>query len=519
MDAYGGAGRTHVMRGVICALIGAICWGFSGTCSQLLMDVHGAPAGWITSARMLICAAIFLLAAVVKDRDKLMAMLRDWRSVVWILVYAIFGVLLTQISYLNVIKYTSAGVGTTLEQLGMAFTMLYVCCRSRRLPRLPEFVGLVLALLGMLLIATQGDLGRLAIPIEGLVWGLISAVSLSFYTLMPVKVLGKWGSMPVTGLAMFFGGALSASVVHPWNVPFDLTPEALAVFIVIIIVGTFFAYLLYLQGIADAGPVKAGLLCCMEPVSAMVLAAVWLRTDVSVWDVAGCALIVVMVVLVSEREKKPAKPAVEHASLGEATIAPEAPMFFGRAHQLGYYKSRVALREDLARVQALLDVGHETAAALGIDEGANKKYPSPRRLMHSIENGTTHVVENADGQLIAVFAVSFSPDKNYARDEIKGAWLTDSNATPQQYAELHWVAVDYPARRRGVGMFILDRVDEIAREGGVRSVRADVYFENQPMQRLLDKHGYEYCGLVTIRDTLGRAKRRCAYEHLMRERR
>lgn len=88
--------------------------------------------------------------------------------------------------------------------------------------------------------------------------------------------------------------------------------------------------------------------------------------------------------------------------------------------------------------------------------------------MHSIKNGTTHVIEDAHGAMIALFAVSFSPDKNYERP-IDGAWLTDTDARPQPYAELHRVAVDYPARRRGVGMFILDKADQIARAGDGRA--------------------------------------------------
>ena len=80
----------------------------------------------------------------------------------------------------------------------------------------------------------------------------------------------------------------------------------MAAFVAIVVVGTFGAYLLYLQGVADAGPVKASLLCCVEPVSATVLALVWLRTPVSMWDLIGCALIVAMIFLVTEREQKPA---------------------------------------------------------------------------------------------------------------------------------------------------------------------------------------------------------------------
>ena len=245
----------------------------------------------------------------------------------------------------------------------------------------------------------------------------------------------------------------------------------------------------------------------------MILALAWLHTPVSAWDLAGCALIVIMIFLVTERE-----PKTEQAAEGEGALADaydDPPLFAGRASVLGYYTSRPATRDDFERATALLDVGHQTFAELGIDEGRSKKYPSARRLMHSIKNGTTHVIEDAHGRMIAMFAVSFSPDKNYERP-IDGAWLTDTSAEPQPYAELHWVAVDYPARRRGVGMFILDKADQIARAGGRSSIRADVYELNGPMQNLLEKHGYERCGTITIKDVFGRVKHRVGYERMLR---
>ena len=514
------AANRHVGRGIACALAGGICWGFSGTCAQLLMDDFGAPATWITCVRMVIAAAFFLALTALRDWRSLAAVFRDWRSLVQIAAFAIFGVLLTQLSYLYAIGYTSAGVGTTIEQVGLVLIMLYVCLQGRRLPRAREALGLVFALGGMLLIATQGDLGRLSIPVEGLAWGLVSALALAFYTLMPVRVLKKWGSMLVTGLAMLFGGTAASAVVQPWSMPVELSGGALAALAAIVLVGTLGAYMLYLQGVNDAGPVKASLLCCVEPVSAMVLALVWLHTPVSVWDMAGCALIVVMIFLVTEREPRPALDAAPEGGAlpAHAEAYDDPPLFAGRASVLGYYTSRPAAREDFDRVSALLDVGHETTASLGIDEGRNKKYPSSRRLMHSIKNGTTHVVEDGDGRLIAVFAVSFSPDKNYARGLEGGAWLTDTDADPQPYAELHWVSVDYTARRRGVGMFILDKADQLARAEGRASIRADVYELNAPMQKLLEKHGYRRCGVVVIRDVLGREKRRVGFERLLRTR-
>ena len=98
--------------------------------------------------------------------------------------------------------------------------------------------------------------------------------------------------------------------------PVTLPLGGIAALVAIVIVGTLGAYMLYLQGVNDAGPVKASLLCCVEPVSAMILALAWLHTPVSGWDLAGCALIVIMIFLVTERE-----PKTEQAAEGEGALA------------------------------------------------------------------------------------------------------------------------------------------------------------------------------------------------------
>ena len=134
---------------------------------------------------------------------------------------------------------------------------------------------------------------------------MVSAVALALYTLMPVKVLAKWGSMMVTGFAMLFGGAVRRRPLCSLGPsPSSSRLGFLLILAAVIVVGTCAAYMLYLQGINDCGPVKAGLLCAAEPVSAMVLSVLWLHSSVSTWDVAGCACILVMIVMVTELEPK-----------------------------------------------------------------------------------------------------------------------------------------------------------------------------------------------------------------------
>ena len=297
------AKRSHVLRGILFAGIGGTCWGFSGTCTQALTSDYGIPVSWIICMRLTGAAILFMTVCLTKERKKLRRVFKYPRSILQILIFAIFGLLLTQIAYLSAIAHTSAGTGTVLERLGLLFIMAYVCLRDKRLPMPRELLGLLFALAGVLLIATHGNLGALAIPLVGLLWGLTAAFSQACYTVLPAKPLATWGSFIVTGLAMTFAAVASVTFIRPWTLGVQVTPEVAAISFVMITVGTFGAYFCYLQGVKEAGSMRAGLVGCVEPISAIVFSAVWLGTSITVFDAIGTVLIIVMVALTVQRDK------------------------------------------------------------------------------------------------------------------------------------------------------------------------------------------------------------------------
>ena len=72
----------------------------------------------------------------------------------------------------------------------------------------------------------------------------------------------------------------------------------------IIVVGTFAAFALYLHGVSIVGSVKGSLLGAIEPVSATLFSALWLGTAFSGADWAGFVLMIAMIFLVTG-EKPP----------------------------------------------------------------------------------------------------------------------------------------------------------------------------------------------------------------------
>lgn len=527
-------GKSHVLRGIVFAALGGICWGFSGNCAQMLTAELGVPVLWITAVRLTVAAVIFLAICLVREPRHLLAALRDGRSLAYIAGFAILGVLLTQVSYLSAIAYTNAGTGTVLERTGLVLIMGYVCLRTRRLPRPREAAGLVLAIGGTVLIATQGDFSRLAIAPAGLGWGLVSAVALAFYTLMPGKPLAKWGSFIVTGLAMAMGGTVAMAGVQPWTLGVEVTPAVVGVMALMVLVGTFAAYLFYLQGIADAGPVRAGLVGCVEPVSATIISAAWLGTAVTPMDVLGCAMIVVMVFLVTDRGGEGDDDRVAEGGTGAASSRYDGargnvPVFQGRASELGYYAARVATREDVPLLQQLLADGRRTMAKLGVKEGT-KRYPSSRRLLRAVDAGSVYVVVSnpawlgveareseeaptepkGESRIIGMFDVDVEGDVAY--EEGRGlTWITEGDGN---YGALHWVNVAPSARRCGVGAYILGTAQRIARDAGCHNLCCDVYEANAPMRDLLAREGWTVAGTIALRDWHGHESHRLIYEKL-----
>ena len=274
--------RRRHLRGVLCALTGAGLWGFSGACAQFLLANYDITPSFITAVRMLGAGAVFLLVLLVRNRAQLAAMLGDRRTLGQLAVFGGVGLFLCQITYTIVIGYTNAGTATVLQTTGIAFVMLFTCVLTRRMPRGREVTGLAAAVIATWLIATQGDPSALYLPLMGLAWGIANGLSVAFYIMYPKKLFARWGSFAVTGIGMFIGGIVAAAVYFSG-----------------VLVGTFAAFALYLHGVSVVGSVQGSLLGAVEPVSATLFATLWLGTAFTGADLAGCALMIAMIFLVT----------------------------------------------------------------------------------------------------------------------------------------------------------------------------------------------------------------------------
>ena len=291
------AGERRTASGVLATLFGGLFWGFSGTCADFLFENYAVDTLWLACMRQLVSGGIFLVVILLTQRDKLFALLRNKCDMGILAVFAASGVLLNQLGYLMTIRLTNAGTATVLQCLQLIIIMVYACLTTHRAPRKRELAGVVLALVGTYLLATGGNPSNLAIPLEGLIIGLLAAVGAACMSIIPARLLREYGASVVTGMGMLLSGIVTSAFVQPWADMPALDGIGWAAFIVLAAVGSCLAYSLYMQGVRDIGSMRASLIGTIEPVSAAVTSALVLGTVFTGTDIVGFAAIIVMVFL------------------------------------------------------------------------------------------------------------------------------------------------------------------------------------------------------------------------------
>lgn len=296
--------------GVASTLAGGILWGVSGACAQYIMSTYGVSSLFLTSVRTVIALLLFLAVLLVKSRYLIDQAIHA--STKTKLAFLAFGLalFLDQYAYALCIEYTNAGTSTVLAMLGTVFCMLFTCILVRRLPRLSQFLGLILAFVATVLIATQGNLGVLSLPPLGLFWGIFNALAVAAYAMIPrhTGLFSQFGSLMVTAAGTLIS-CICANVLFACfagaGIESYASFAALDAFGWLLLmggvaaVGTFLSFALYLKGVSVVGAVTGTLLGAIEPVSASACAAVFLGTAFTGWDWLGLVLMLGMLVLVT----------------------------------------------------------------------------------------------------------------------------------------------------------------------------------------------------------------------------
>lgn len=279
------------LKGYLMTISAGFMWGFSDSCGQYLFSRYDLSTAWLTVLRMIIAGTLLSAINLMRHPAESRAIFSDKKDTLQLLAFGVLGLMLSQFTTFQAIRFSNAGTATVLQSLSPAIILIFTCLAGRRLPRGIEALAVFLAVLGTWLLATHCKPGTMALSPSGLVWGLLSASTAALYTLVSRRLVNKYGAKLITGYGLLAGGISMALVTRIWTQPLAIGPDGWLAVGGTILFGTVFAYTLYVGGCARIGAVKGSLLAMLEPVTATIIAVLWMGSHFEPVDLLGFACI------------------------------------------------------------------------------------------------------------------------------------------------------------------------------------------------------------------------------------
>jgi drug/metabolite transporter (DMT)-like permease len=287
--------------GFLSAVTAAILFGVGGTFAQFLFQQREVSIDWLVTMRLLCAGPVLLLVSALQGRD----ILAIWRGhAAAVILFGLVGMMPVQYTFMAAIDASNSATATILQFTAPAMIALWFAVTKRRMPDGREMAAIALATLGVFLLVTHGNPGALSISALALFWGLASAVAAAFNSIQPAHLLKEYDAATVAGWGMVVGGLALSFIRPPWTVEGNWDAAAYIFFAFVILLGTLAAFYLSLTALRLIGPQRTSLLTCVEPLSATLLAVLWLGVSWGVLDWLGMALILAAIALLAREQTK-----------------------------------------------------------------------------------------------------------------------------------------------------------------------------------------------------------------------
>ena len=297
--------KNRMITGTIVTIAGGILWGVSGVCGQYMFQNKGVTAPWLVSVRLVAAGLLMLCYYFLTDREQTLAIWKSKRDRRDVLIYGLLGMMPCQYAYFQTIEWSNAGTATVIQYLGPALIVIWVCFRTKRMPTVQEVIGVILAVIGVFLIATHGNPTTLALSGRTLLMGLASAVAVALYTLEPARLQKKYDTPLLLAWGMAIGGIALTLISRPWTVKgIQADTEMFTALAFVVVFGTMAGFSLYMTGVKLIGSVKASLYACMEPVSSMILTVLWMKVKFTTPDLIGTLFVIATIIILAIPTKK-----------------------------------------------------------------------------------------------------------------------------------------------------------------------------------------------------------------------
>jgi drug/metabolite transporter (DMT)-like permease len=293
-----------VMKGMGWAGLASVMWGISGTTLQLISQNLAIPATWMLSTRTLITGFILLVLSFIIYGRKTFNVFKARDTAISVVTYAIFGLMLNLLTFYFAVQTGNASAATILQYLSPLFIVLGNIFIMRQRPFRSDIIAFVLALIGVVMCITRGNLTSLALPLVSILWGLGSGITAAFYVVLPRRASAKNPPLVVLGWGTMIAGVLFNLYRPMWvNPPHISTTLVLSVGTVILF-GTILPFGLLLHAINFAPSDVVSIMDALQPIVTSVLSVIFFHLNLNWVEITGIIIVLVAIYILQDGRRR-----------------------------------------------------------------------------------------------------------------------------------------------------------------------------------------------------------------------
>ncbi|NNG00795.1 MAG: EamA family transporter [Desulfobacteraceae bacterium] len=294
--------KRLVRSGYLYVSLAAVLFAISGTSAKFLFN-DGVTAYQLIQMRTTLAFTGLLIWICLRYPSLLRISLKDTP---YFMGLGVFGIGSAQFFYLFAISKINVAAAILLHYTGPVLVALYAVFIQRQRLKVSSALAICGTLIGCFLVVGAYNLQLFSLNRVGITAGILAAVSFAVYSILSAYGMRKYTAWTVLLYAMLFA-ALMWNVLHPPLEAFlhKYSPVQWGWIGFIGIFGTIFPFGLYFEGIKRIQPTHASVTATLEPISAGIIAALFLGEVMAPLQITGGVIVILSIVTLQLRGSRP----------------------------------------------------------------------------------------------------------------------------------------------------------------------------------------------------------------------
>lgn len=297
--------KPHAWRGYFLIASATLCWGAAVTFGKAIFN-GGLFAGKALISPLVLTQtrttfAALLLTAFLLLRKGTGAFKISGRDLGLSAMIGTLGIAGSNFFYYWAVQKTTVAVAITVQYTAPVWVLLFMVARGRQKPTVQRVLAVLLALSGVALVI--GLFSHMRLNVAGVLAGMLAAFSYAFYNIGAQELVARNGPLKIMSYALLSSAILWLIIDPPWRLlAHDFSAGQWAFLFLFACLSMLLPYIFYFNGLKYLDPTRAVITSCLEPVFAVVFAAIFVHEGLRGLQVAGIAAVMTATVLIQRKE-------------------------------------------------------------------------------------------------------------------------------------------------------------------------------------------------------------------------